>query len=142
MATAGSFYTDNYPYMARLDLKTDSYYREALSLVSKYVPAGGAVLEVGCGTGRLSSLLAATGFAVTATDISALFVRTAAERYRRQGLAFVVADARVLPLPAALLTWSSPTSLWSMSPVWSTPYWGCCGWRSRQVSLSSSPPTC
>jgi SAM-dependent methyltransferase len=39
-------------------------------LVGRAVPAGGSILEVGCGTGRITRQLAARGYRVTAVDES------------------------------------------------------------------------
>jgi ubiquinone/menaquinone biosynthesis C-methylase UbiE len=44
------------------------------------VPAGGTVLDVPCGTGVLTSMLASLGLAVTSLDISAPMLAVAAER--------------------------------------------------------------
>jgi SAM-dependent methyltransferase len=60
-------------------------------------------LDIGCGTGELARLAAATGASVTGCDLSPVLVQTA----RRQAveaqleLAFDVADAEALPYPDA-----------------------------------------
>jgi SAM-dependent methyltransferase len=48
------------------------------------VAQGGPILEIGCGTGRVSAALAADGFEVVGIDLSAAMLRLAAER--RAGL--------------------------------------------------------
>jgi SAM-dependent methyltransferase len=44
-------------------------------LVAQAVPAGGTILELGCGTGRITRQLVARGFRVTAVDESAEMLR-------------------------------------------------------------------
>lgn len=44
---------------------------ETQGLLLKYLPAGGSVLEIGCGSGRDSAFLLAKGFDMTAIDASA-----------------------------------------------------------------------
>jgi 2-polyprenyl-3-methyl-5-hydroxy-6-metoxy-1,4-benzoquinol methylase len=48
------------------------------SVVTHHVPAGGSVLDLGCGTGELASVLAAAGMRVTGCDISPEMLRRAA----------------------------------------------------------------
>jgi putative AdoMet-dependent methyltransferase len=47
----------------------DAENREMLDML--HLPAGAAVLEIGCGTGRFARAAAADGFVVTAVDVSA-----------------------------------------------------------------------
>ena len=63
------------------------------------LPAGERVLDVGCGPGRHSVALAATGLAVTGVDISQEFLDVAAAEARAAGvgLALFQVDARQLP---------------------------------------------
>jgi SAM-dependent methyltransferase len=63
--------------------------------------AGGAVLDVGCGTGRVALDLAAQGHAVTALDSDKELVDELAHRAREAGLRVdaVCADARSFSLP-------------------------------------------
>ena len=44
---------------------------ETQGLLLKYLPAGGCLLEIGCGSGRDSAFLLAKGFDMTAIDASA-----------------------------------------------------------------------
>jgi SAM-dependent methyltransferase len=66
--------------------------------------AGGPVLELGCGTGRVSLPVARTGVAFVGVDRSADMLARARARFRRGGLiqraAFVRADIRSLPFAA------------------------------------------
>jgi SAM-dependent methyltransferase len=71
-------------------------------------PAGGAVLEVGCGSGALTRRLARrTGpeTRIVALDVNAYMLREAAGLARREGLAeriaFRAGDAEALPFPDA-----------------------------------------
>lgn len=58
--------------------------------------SGERILDLGCGTGHLTSQIAATGAMVTGVDASADMVREAREKY--PDLRFEVADARNLQL--------------------------------------------
>jgi SAM-dependent methyltransferase len=67
-----------------------------------HVPAGTRVLDVGCGVGRWSRLLASRGAQVTGVDLSATMIKEAARRARTEGIAaqcrFLVADIARLEL--------------------------------------------
>ncbi|WP_203662835.1 methyltransferase domain-containing protein [Actinocatenispora rupis] len=62
------------------------------------VPAGGGVVDVGCGAGRAVDELAAAGLAPCGVDADPAMVRIARSRY---GHDFRVADATALPLADA-----------------------------------------
>ncbi len=66
--------------------------REVHRILRHHLPAGGAVLDAGCGIGTDAAWLAAQGFAVTAIDASAGMVA----RARQRGV-----DARQLPVQRA-----------------------------------------
>ena len=56
-------------------------------------PAGGSVLEIGCGTGRNSFLIASkTGMRVLGTDLCVPFIAEANERFRLPHLRYAVLD--------------------------------------------------
>jgi SAM-dependent methyltransferase len=62
------------------------------------LPAGAAVLELGCGTGHVAAALLARGFAVTGLDLAPEMLAHAAEN--APGARFVAADLRRFELPA------------------------------------------
>lgn len=66
------------------------------------LPAGAAILDVGCGTGRHAVALARRGFAVTGLDLSAGMLAQAEAAARAAGvrLELVKADATRFSLPA------------------------------------------
>jgi SAM-dependent methyltransferase len=71
-------------------------------LLGELPPAPARVADLGCGTGTLSVLLAAEGYAVDGVDLSPAMVERAVEKAGgRAGVAFVVADAADPPLAAA-----------------------------------------
>jgi SAM-dependent methyltransferase len=65
--------------------------------------AGGPVLDIGSGTGRIALDLAGRGHDVTAVDADSALIGALAERARERGLRLnaVAADARSLELPGA-----------------------------------------
>jgi len=73
-------------------------------LMLDYLPsAPAAVADLGCGTGSLSVLLAAEGYAVTGLDFSPAMVRAARRKARAAGATarFVLSDATAPNLPPA-----------------------------------------
>jgi SAM-dependent methyltransferase len=73
---------------------------ESLGMLRRLLPAGGRVLELGCGTGEETLALARAGYWVLALDISPGMVRRARQKARAAGL-----DGRVefLAMPAGAL---------------------------------------
>ncbi|GII94046.1 class I SAM-dependent methyltransferase [Sinosporangium siamense] len=69
------------------------------SLASWMPPAPATVLDVGCGTGSLSQLLAGAGHRVTGVDLSPLMVERASAKLSAAGLSgrFLVGDASMPP---------------------------------------------
>ncbi len=61
------------------------------------IPAGAAVLELGCGNGKTLTALALDSTFVAAIDISPRAVALARRRPDMTGVCFAVADARALP---------------------------------------------
>lgn len=72
------------------------------------IPVNGTVLDIGCGTGRCSVLLAQSGRRVIATDISVAMIRKAIDRAKSAGLnndvTYFLADAEELPLKHGLFS--------------------------------------
>jgi len=86
-------------YVAWSSGETDGPRERYLSLLEEWVPPGARVLELGCGTGALTTARLAAQFTVTGVDIS----RRSLELGRRQipGATFVQADMTRLELPPA-----------------------------------------
>jgi SAM-dependent methyltransferase len=72
-------------------------------LLAHLPPAPAAVADIGCGTGSLSVLLAAEGYAVTGLDFAPAMVRAARAKARAADVTarFVLSDAAVPTLPPA-----------------------------------------
>jgi ubiquinone/menaquinone biosynthesis C-methylase UbiE len=71
-------------------------------LLAHLPPAPAAVADLGCGTGSLSVLLGAEGYAVTGLDFAPAMVRAARAKARAAGVTarFVLSDAAAPNLPA------------------------------------------
>ena len=72
------------------------------AVFAKYIPQSAAVLELGCGAGRIAHGLARMGYTdITATDFSQKMVEAAAEIAQRNGYcgAFKVCDATKIRFP-------------------------------------------
>ncbi len=90
------------------DLECGGYaadHRFWTTLAAEHAPAEGdrsgrAVLDIGCGTGRVALPLAAAGHRVVATDIDPVLCQALEQRAREQAVALdvVVADGRALEL--------------------------------------------
>ena len=78
--------------------------------------AGGAVLDIGCGTGRVALDLARRGHDVTGLDSDPDLVNELAARARRKGLAVqtVVADARSFELGRTFALAIAPMQVWQL----------------------------
>jgi SAM-dependent methyltransferase len=72
-------------------------------LLTHLPPAPAAVADIGCGTGTLSVLLAAEGYAVTGLDFAPAMVRAARAKARAADVTarFVLSDAAAPTLPPA-----------------------------------------
>jgi ubiquinone/menaquinone biosynthesis C-methylase UbiE len=65
------------------------------------VPAGGAVLDYGCGTGNIADALARAGYSVTGVDISGAMIEAARARLSTTGNFHHITKSGPLPFPAA-----------------------------------------
>jgi SAM-dependent methyltransferase len=82
------------------DPRTLREYALALDILRPQLPAGSHILDLGCGPGWTSLLLARAGYEVVGADISERMIEVARERADREGVAaeFVVADMEELDL--------------------------------------------
>ncbi|MER3398889.1 MAG: hypothetical protein C4315_08305 [Chloroflexota bacterium] len=81
---------------------------ESLRVFRKAVPAGGWVLEIGCGTGEETLALARSGYRVLALDIAPEMVRRARQKAAAAGL---TGRTEFLALPAGRLAALGPAPL-------------------------------
>lgn len=89
---------DALSYLYRGDAEEPELYATLLAQLQERVPAGGAVLDLGCGCGvPLARGLAASGYAVTGIDLSAVQVERA--RQLVPTARFVHADATQIGFP-------------------------------------------
>jgi ubiquinone/menaquinone biosynthesis C-methylase UbiE len=72
-------------------------------LLAELPPAPAAIADLGCGTGTLSVLLAAEGYAVTGLDFAPQMIRAARAKARAAGVSarFELSNAAAPTLPAA-----------------------------------------
>jgi 2-polyprenyl-3-methyl-5-hydroxy-6-metoxy-1,4-benzoquinol methylase len=92
---------DALSYRYRGDAEEPAWYATWLAQLQERVPAGGAILDLGCGCGvPLARDLAASGYAVTGVDLSAVQVERARELV--PAVHFLHADATQVEFPAAL----------------------------------------
>src|SRR5215212_3511927 len=89
---------DALSYLYRGDAEEPEHYATWLAQLQERVPAGGSVLDLGCGCGvPLAHDLAASGYAVTGVDLSAVQIRRA--RQLVPPARFLHADATQLSFP-------------------------------------------
>lgn len=75
------------------------------STVRDLTPAGGELLDLGCGSGELARKLAADGYLLTGCDIAPAMIQQAAEADRERAVRWIRLEPRwkALPLPAGSL---------------------------------------
>jgi ubiquinone/menaquinone biosynthesis C-methylase UbiE len=71
------------------------------TLITKHVPAGGRMLDLGCGSGEIARAGAAAGLRVTGCDISELMLRSAISRDPQREVEWVQLDTQWRRLPFA-----------------------------------------
>ena len=92
------FYQTSETYKNLLNYHDTVYLKTFVNLVNAYASADSHLLEMGCGNGIASRMLAKQGHRVIGTDISPLFLQEAQNWQTRQ-LTYQVADALDLPFP-------------------------------------------
>ena len=92
------FYQTSETYKNLLNHHDTVYLKTFVNLVNEYASADSHLLEMGCGNGIASRMLAKQGHRVIGTDISPLFLQEAQNWQTRQ-LTYQVADALDLPFP-------------------------------------------
>jgi len=93
------FYASSAAYRNHLAEKSQLHYRHFLDLIKRHVPPHSRILEIGAGTGQVAHALAQQGHCVIATDLSALFLKTARQLSEESSVQpqFLVADINTLP---------------------------------------------
>ncbi len=92
------FYQTSETYKSLLNHHDTVYLKTFVNLVNEYASADSHLLEMGCGNGIASRMLAKQGHRVIGTDISPLFLQEAQNWQTRQ-LTYQVVDALDLPFP-------------------------------------------
>ncbi len=92
---------DHQPDHGLLDPQVRQAWRRLL--LAELPPAPAAIADLGCGTGTLSVLLAAEGYAVTGLDFAPQMIRAARAKARAAGVSarFELSNAAAPTLPAA-----------------------------------------
>ena len=104
---AGRYWNANARAWTELSRQGWDVYRDALNTPAflAMLPAieGLAGLDIGCGEGHNTRLLAARGARMTAVDIASAFVEAAqtTEREKPSGVSYIVGDAQDLPFASA-----------------------------------------
>ena len=75
------------------DFCFENYYN---SIVEEFIPSSSNVLEFGCGTGRLTSLIKRGGHKITATDIAPNMIEVAKKYYDLNDVEFIISDTENL----------------------------------------------
>lgn len=88
------FYQTAHKYMERIDSHGEKAYQEYVSFVTRIVPRGKTILDLGCGTGLSSYMLTKNGYKVIGADISPLSIEKASKTFgdKSSNLDYIVAD--------------------------------------------------
>lgn len=112
---AGRYWNDNAEAWTRLARSGYDVYRDYLNTPAffKMLPdvKGLAGLDIGCGEGHNTRLLARHGARMTAVDISEIFIKHASELERSEplGITYKVASAVELPFPESSFDFAAAT---------------------------------
>ena len=90
-------YNDSLQY----DRQYDGYDADTRFILGHLPPPGSAVIDLACGTGRISLPVAEAGYEVTGVDLHEGMLERAREKAAEQGLSvrFLKQDCRALDLP-------------------------------------------
>ena len=94
------FYGSSTTYKGLLDAHDEAYAAPYVRLVTRYAEGRSRLLELGGGNGVAARMMADSGFQVTGTDVSPMFLRDASS-WARAGLGYAVCDGFELPFPDA-----------------------------------------
>lgn len=75
------FYESSDRYLEICESRNEANFRNILDVIEQYVPKKARLLEFGCGTGNLASLVAAKGYNTLGVDISDRFIDYANHTY-------------------------------------------------------------
>jgi ubiquinone/menaquinone biosynthesis C-methylase UbiE len=88
----------------------------ALDLALRWVKPGSSVLDLACGTGRITERLLGSGLKASGTDISLSMMQVAREK-SRGAIPFVASDAEALPFQDASFDWVVSVRLFGHVPL-------------------------
>ena len=101
------YYNESQEYLEDLLHHDEAYHEPFLDLLSQYLPDGARMLDLGCGPGISTRLLAARGYRPIGADISTLFLSAspaqAASRAELPRPDLLAADAAAIPLASCCL---------------------------------------
>jgi len=101
MQNTAAFWDKVAPKYAKSPIADMDAYTRTMDRTRRYLSASDTVLEVGCGTGSTSLLLAGHVHNITASDLSSSMVQIGSEKARAQGISnvkFVTAALSDLPI--------------------------------------------
>jgi len=90
------FYLTSEVYLGFLRRHDEGYLRPYVDLVSAFADPGELILELGCGNGLSSMMLARKGYRVVGTDLSPFFLAESS-RWIGPDLSYIACDALELP---------------------------------------------
>lgn len=91
------FYAHSEAYLEHLDVDDPAYFKRYLGFVERYGSRCQTLLDAGCGTGFSSYLLSQKKERVVGLDLSPLFLKKGAEKYRGKNLLRTAGDILNLP---------------------------------------------